>query len=427
MTGHNNYDNIKYSLDYPKNEVLAVAYIKRELERKFIKMSGFFKAVLVTGARQVGKTTMMKHLAEGTGRTYVTLDNTLARELAQRDPVLFFQTYKPPILIDEVQKAPELFEQIKIMCDESDEKGLFWLTGSQQYKMMKKIRETLAGRLGILELYSLSQRISFDIELDFSLDALKDRQQQMPKNDIQTVFQHIWEGGMPQTVGADDELRFEYYNSYIETYLMRDIAEEANITDYVRFRKFLNACAALTSEQVNYSNLAEAADISQPTAKEWVTVLQGLGIIYLLQPYSNNALKRLTKTPKLYFCDTGLCAYLSMWLTPATLMNGAVSGHFYENYVVMELVKNFAYSKSKANITYYRDSNAKEIDLFVEENDIIHPLEIKKSANPNNREVKKYEVLDKAQLNRGKGGIICMCEEPIPIDADNCLIPSNLI
>ena len=264
-----------------------MAYIKRELERKFIKMSGFFKAVLVTGARQVGKTTMMKHLAEGTGRTYVTLDNTLARDLAQRDPVLFFQTYKPPILIDEVQKAPELFEQIKIMCDESDEKGLFWLTGSQQYKTMKKIRETLAGRLGILELYSLSQRekngIVFDSELDFSLDALKARQQQMPKNDIQAVFQHIWEGGMPQVVGVDDELRSEYYNSYIETYLMRDIAEEANITDYVRFRKFLNACAALTSEQVNYANLAEAADISQPTAKEWVAVLQGLGIIYLFQ------------------------------------------------------------------------------------------------------------------------------------------------
>ena len=408
-----------------------MAYIKRELERKFIKMSGFFKAVLVTGARQVGKTTMMKHLAEGTGRTYVTLDNTLARDLAKRDPVLFFQTYKPPILIDEVQKAPELFEQIKIMCDESDEKGLFWLTGSQQYKKMKKIRETLVGRLGILELYSLSQKeksgISFDSELDFSLDTLKLRQLKMPKNDIQLVFQHIWEGGMPQVLGVDDELRSEYYNSYIETYIMRDIAEEANITDYVRFRKFLSACASFTSEQVNYSNLAEAADISQPTAKQWINVLQGLGIVYLLQPYSNNALKRLTKTPKLYFCDTGLCAYLSMWLTPATLMNGAVSGHFYENYVVMELVKNFACSKTKANITYYRDSNAKEIDVFIEENDIIHPLEIKKSANPNNREVKKYEVLDKAQLNRGNGGIICMCEEPIPIDADNCLIPSNLI
>ena len=408
-----------------------MAYIARELERKFLKVNGFFKAVLVTGARQVGKTTMLKHLAEGTGRTYVTLDNSTVRELAKRDPVLFFQTYKPPILIDEVQKAPELFEQIKIMCDESDEKGLFWLTGSQQYKMMKKIRETLAGRLCILELYSLSQReknqVEFDNELDYSLETLQIRQKKVPKNDIVSVFHHIWEGGMPQVMGADNELRSEYYNSYVETYLMRDIAEEGGITDTVRFRKFLNACAALVSEQVNYANLAEAADISQPTAKEWVKVLQGLGIIYLLQPYSNNALKRLTKTPKLYFCDTGLCAYLSMWLTPATLMNGAVSGHYYENYVVMELVKNYAYAKAKANITYYRDSNAKEIDVFVEENNTIHPLEIKKSASPNYREVKKYEVLDKAQLSRGNGGIICMCEEPLPIDADNCLIPSNLI
>lgn len=208
---------------------------------------------------------------------------------------------------------------------------------------------------------------------------------------------------------------------------MRDIAEEGGITDTVRFRRFLNACAALVSEQVNYANLAETADVSQPTAKEWVRVLQGLGIIYLLQPYSNNALKCLTKTPKLYFCDTDLCAYLSMWLTPDTLMNGAVSGHYYENYVVMELVKNYAYAKAKANITYYRDSNAKEIDVFVEENSEIHPLEIKKSVAPNYREVKKYEVLDKVLLKRGTGGIVCMYEEPLPIDNTNCLIPSNLI
>lgn len=406
-------------------------YIKREVERKFLKLNDFFKAVLVTGARQVGKTTMLKELAKGTNRTYVTLDNALARDLAKRDPVLFFQTYKPPILIDEVQKAPELFEQIKIMCDETEEKGLFWLTGFQQYKMMKNIRETLAGRLGIVELYSFSQRekngIFFETDLDFSLANLQARQAKLPKNDIVSVFNHIWEGGMPQVLGVDDELRSEYYNSYIETYLMRDIAEEGGITDTVKFRKFLNACAALVSEQLNYKNLAEAADISQPTAKEWVKVLQGLGIIYLLQPYSNNALKRLTKTPKLYFCDTGLCAYLSMWLTPQTLMNGAVSGHFYENYVVMELVKNYAYSKAKCNLTYYRDSNAKEIDVFVEENNVIHPLEIKKSANPNNREIKKYDVLDKAELNHGNGGIVCMCEEPVPLDNLNCLIPSNLI
>lgn len=405
-------------------------YITRDLERKFLKLNDFFKVILVTGARQVGKTTMLKHLSEE-NRTYVTMDNAMARELAKSDPVLFFQTYKPPVLIDEVQKAPELFEQIKIICDESDEKGLIWLTGSQQYKMMQKVRETLAGRIGILELYSLSERekagLVFENDLDFSLSTLQARQRKVSKNDVVKVFNNIWQGGMPQVQGVDDELREEYFNSYIETYLMRDVAEVGGIVDTVRFHKFLVACASLVSEQVNYSTLAEAAEIAQTTAKEWLKVLVGLGIVYLLEPYSNNELKRLCKTPKLYFCDTGLCAFLSMWLTPDILRNGAASGHYYENYVVMELVKNYAYAKSKVNLTYYRDSNAKEIDVFVEENNVIHPLEIKKSASPDRREIKKYNVIDKASLNRGNGGIICMCEEPIPIDVDNCFIPSNLI
>ena len=405
-------------------------YIPRELERKFRKLNDFFKVILVTGARQVGKTTMLKHLAES-GRTYVTMDNGMARELAQSDPALFFQTYKPPILIDEVQKAPELFEQIKILCDESDEKGLIWLTGSQQYGMMKKARETLAGRIGILELYSLSARekagIVFDDDLDFSLTTLQSRQRKLPKNDVLAVFRHIWEGGMPQIQGVEDELRQEYFNSYVDTYLMRDVTEAGGIADTVRFRKFLVGCASLVSEQVNYTTLAEAADIAPSTAKEWLKVLEGLHIVYLLAPYSNNELKRLSKTAKLYFCDTGLCAYLSMWLTPDTLRNGAASGHYYENYVVMELVKNYAYAKSKVTLTYFRDSNAKEIDLFIEENNVIHPLEIKKSSSPDRREVRKYAVIDKASVTRGNGGIICMCEEPMPIDADNCFIPSNLI
>ena len=406
-------------------------YIHRTLERKFLKMSSFFKAVLVTGARQVGKTTMLKHLAENENRTYVSMDNQMARALAKTDPVLFFQMYKPPIIIDEIQKAPELFEQIKIMCDETDERGLFWLTGSQQYHMISNIRETLAGRIGILELYSLSKNetdnIIFPNELDFTLDCLLERQKVSGKNDITDIFDHIWRGGMPAALDADEEQRQEYFNSYIETYLMRDVSEEGGITDTVRFRRFLNACAALTAEQVNYSTLAEAADISQPTAKAWLLLLESLGIIYLLKPFANNEIKRLAKTPKLYFCDTGLCAYLSMWLTRDTLMNGAASGHYFENYVVAELLKNYSYSQSKVNLTYYRDSNAKEIDVLIEENGRIHPLEIKKSANPNRREIKKYEVLEKTGMQTGAGGIICMCEEVIPINSRNSFIPCNFI
>ncbi len=408
-----------------------MTYIKRALERKFLHMNSFFKAVLVTGARQVGKTTMLKHLAEGQDRRYVSMDNAMARMLAKSDPVLFFQTYRPPIIIDEIQKAPELFEQIKVLCDESDEKGLFWLTGSQQYKMMENVRETLAGRIGILELYSLSgsesEEVSFPNELDFSLPCLRARQAVVKRNNIHDVYDRIWRGGMPAVLSADAEQRQEYYNSYIETYLMRDVSEEGGITDTMRFRTFLNACAALTAEQVNYKKLAEAAEISQPTAKEWLRLLRGLGIIYLLPAYANNALKRLVKAPKLYFCDTGLCAYLSMWLTRDTLMNGAASGHYFENYVVTELLKNYAYASARANLSYYRDSNAKEIDVFVEENGVIHPLEIEKSAAPDRREVKKYELLGKAGLAQGSGGIVCMCEEVVPIDAKNCFIPCNVL
>lgn len=406
-------------------------YLKRELERKFLKMNSHFKAILVTGARQVGKTTMLKHLAEGTNRTYVSLDNRMARELAQNDPVMFFQIYQPPILIDEIQKAPELFEQIKIMCDESDEKGQFWITGSQQYQMMKQVRETLAGRIGILNLYSLSQRekqgVLIEDDLDLSLQGLLQRQKLFEKNNIVNIYEHIWKGGMPDVQDIDREIREEYFNSYVETYLMRDATEVGGVSHTVKFSKFLSACAALVSQQVNYATLAEAADISEPTAKVWLNVLEGLGIVYLLKPYENNELKRLVKMPKLYFCDTALCAYLSMWLSPETLMNGAASGHYYENYVVMEFVKTYAYSKTKANLSYYRDSNAKEIDIFIEENDTIHPIEIKKSANPDRRETKKYSVIDKTSLKRGSGGIVCMCEEVIPIDSDNCFIPSNII
>lgn len=406
-------------------------YITRELERKFMQMDAFFKVVLVTGARQVGKTTMLKHLAKGTNRTYVSLDDLMARELAQSEPALFFQTYKPPILIDEVQHAPQLFEHIKLMCENTEETGQFWLTGSQQYNMMKHVRETLAGRIGILQLYSLSQRekngVFFDSPLDFSLDTLQERQKMLPANDITKVFEHIWRGGMPQVLGADEEMRQEYYSSYVDTYLMRDVAELGGVTDSAKFMKLLRACAALTAEQVNYATLASAADISQPTAKDWVRLLEGLGIVYLLPPYSNNELKRLVKTPKLYFCDTGLCAYLSMWLTRDTLMNGAASGHYFENYVVIELLKNYAYGKTKVALCYYRDSNAKEIDVFVELNGFVHPLEIKKSATPNRKEVKKYELLDKASIPRGYGGIVCMCDNPVPVDEKNLFIPSNLI
>jgi len=401
------------------------------LERKFLKMSGFFKAVLVTGARQVGKTTMLRRLAERDARAYVSLDDLMARDLASSDPDLFFQAHKPPILIDEVQHAPQLFGRIKAMCDESDATGRFWLTGSQQFGMMRGVRESLAGRIGVLQMHSLTKHeadgVAFDDDQDFAFATLSARQAAAPKTDAADIFGYIWKGGMPQLAGADDELRNAYYESYVSTYLMRDAAAFGGVSDELRFGRFLVACAALVGEQVSYKTLSDAAGIAQPTAKEWLRLLEGLGVAYLLQPFAHNALKRLAKAPKLYFLDSGLAAYLSRWPTSETLMLGPASGHYFENFVVTELVKCFACSREDARFSYYRDANAKEVDLFVERGGCIHPLEIKRSANPDKRVAKKFELLDKLPLRRGAGGIVCMAPEAVPISASECFIPAGLL
>ena len=406
-------------------------YIKRELERKFLAMNEVFKAVMVTGARQVGKSTMLKKMAEREERTYVNLDNSRDRELAKRDPGLFFQVYKPPILIDEAQKVPELFEYIKILCDESDQTGLFWLTGSESRKLLKQAGDSLAGRICILKMYSLSQREKAgkcDLgKMELSYASLLKRSSEFPENDLPNIYTHIWEGGMPGIIGMNAEQRMEYYESYIETYLMRDAVDDNGISDTEGFRKVLRACAAFAGNLVNYSDLAQAGNVSVPTAKEWIKILQSMGIIFLLEPYSNNELKRMIKTPKLYFCDTGLCAYLSMWTSMETLMNGAASGHFYENYVVSELLRMYACSKNRVNMTFYRDTNQKEIDIVLEENGTLHPLEIKKSSNPEKKWISSFHLLEKSSLKIGEGGIICMATKPFPIDENNNLIPSNII
>ena len=408
-----------------------MAYIKRELERKFLSMSSVFKAVMVTGARQVGKSTMLMHLAESERRTCVTMDDGKIRSLARSDPEMFFQIYRPPILIDEIQKAPELFEQIKIICDSTDECGLFWLTGSQSIKLMKESRESLAGRLCILKMYSFSQRELAGIyptePLDFSYAALAKRQLLFPPGDMVHVFDHIWRGGMPDVQKMDNEQIQAYYNSYIETYLMRDAVDDNGIQNTEGFRKYLRACAAFCGQLINYNDLALSAGISGVTAKEWCKILQSMGIVYLLEPFAHNELKRLTKTPKLYFCDTGLCAYLSSWTSRDVLMNGAASGHYFENYVITELVRNYAYGRESVNLNFYRDSNQKEIDLIVEEQGVLHPIEIKKGTNPDKTAIRVFSVLRNTLKPIGNGGIICMADAPFPIDESNNLIPSNLI
>ena len=408
-----------------------MTYIHRSLERKFLKMSHAFKVVMVTGARQVGKSTMLKHLAQDSGRTYVSMDDGDVRELANRDPKLFFQMYQPPVLIDEVQKAPALFEQIKILCDESEERGRFWLTGSQSKKLMKQAGDSLAGRIGILKMYSLSAKElegrPDDIPDSYSLSSLLQRKKALPDNNILDVYSRIWEGGMPDMISMDAEIRREYWNSYIDAYLMRDAVEDNGILDTEGFRKFLRACAAFSGELVNYNDLGSAAGVSGSTAKEWTKVLQTMGIIFLLEPYYNNELKRMIKTPKLYFCDTGLCAFLSSWTSRDTLLNGAASGHYLENYVVSEMLRNSSYGEKKVNLNFYRDTNQKEIDLVLEMDGQLHPFEIKCAASPDSKAIRAFSLLAKSGKEIGPGGIICMAAKPFPINADNNLIPVNLL
>lgn len=406
-------------------------YIKRDLERKFLHMSSAFKAVMVVGARQVGKSTMLKHLAEGQNRAYVTMDDSQLRDFARTEPKLFLQTYEPPILIDEVQKAPELFEEIKILCDNSDERGQFWLTGSQSKKLVKKAGDSLAGRLCILKMYSLSAREKLGVEsadeLEFSLKALIARQKTFPANNILVTFEKIWRGGLPDVQEKDEEQLGEYFNSYIETYLMRDAVDDYGIADTEGFRKFLRACAAFAGQLVNYNDLGVSAGVSGATAKEWVKILQSMGIVFLLEPYASNDLKRLTKTPKLYFCDTGFCAYLSSWTTRDVLMNGAASGHYYENYVIAELLRHYAYGKNKVNLNFYRDNKMKEIDLIIEENGVLHPVEIKKTAVPDKSALKAFSVLEDAGREVGGGAVICMSDRVLPLNENNFIMPSGII
>jgi len=407
-------------------------YIGRYMEAKFLRMSKAFRAVLVNGPRQVGKTTMLEQLAKNEKRAYVSLDNLEARALAKKDPELFFQNYKPPVIIDEVQYAPELFPYIKILCDTHKQPGEFWLTGSQSYAMMKNVTESLAGRVGIMTLNSFSfnelrgvPAYTEPFRVDF--DFLREREKSVNAADVGEIFAYIWQGGMPDAAGASVEKREMFFESYINSYLMRDVLELGKVTDTLKFRRFLTACAAETAQQLNLAKIAQITEIAATTAKDWLRLLEGLHIVRLIQPYYNNQLKRLTKTPKLYFMDTGLCAYLAKWLSPDTLYSGAAAGAYFETFVVSELFKHYAYASFTPNIFYYRDSNAKEIDLILETNGHIYPLEIKLAVSPNNRDVKKYELLDKASLPRGTGGIICMHKGVSFIDRQNIIIPAYLL
>ncbi len=403
-----------------------MSYIDRSVETTINKAAGMFSAVLVTGARQVGKTTLLKHMKSDI--PYLTLDDPILLQSAIDEAGSFFKTTPPPVIVDEIQYAPNLFSYIKMIADEGGKRGQFYLTGSQQFNMMKNVSESLAGRIGIINLLGLSLR---EIEGDPFNERFVPNEEYFTKRKLttkQTYYKQIWKiihkGSMPAMYA--DELDWQmFFAAYTRTYIERDVRGLAQVGDELKFVKFMTAMASRTSQMLNLSSVANEVGISAPTANRWLSILISSNIIYLLQPYYNNIAKRTVKTPKLYFLDTGLAAYLTKWISPEVLESGAMAGAFFETFVVAEILKSY-YNTGVLDpaLYYYRDKDAKEIDIIIEQDGALYPVEIKKTANPGEEHIESFSAIKKIKgVTLGTGGIVCMYEKHTRIDDKNVTIP----
>ena len=406
-------------------------YLTRTLEKSIQKVSDFFPVLLVTGPRQVGKTTILQACGSER-RNYISLDTLENRSLAQNDPALFLQRFKAPLLIDEIQYAPQLFPYIKAAVDEQKQSGMYWLTGSQQFHLMKNVSESLAGRGGILHLEGFSQA-ERDGQPERRLflptpKVIEDRAAFAPKTDIEAVFHQIWKGSYPRMHEADDDMWQFFYDAYVQTYIERDIRDLGSVGNELDFLKFMKVLAARTGQLLNYSDIARDVGISAPTVKAWVSLLQTSGLIFILQPYHNNINSRVIKTPKVYFMDTGLVCYLTGWNAPQTLENCAMSGELLETYVISEIVKSWWHNGKQPNIYYYRDKDRREIDVILEENGVLYPIEIKKKSNPNAGDIKAFDAVETVlKQKRGHGAVLCMARTHLPITAEVDAVPISYI
>jgi predicted AAA+ superfamily ATPase len=396
-------------------------YFHRTLSKILRNATATFPVVLLTGPRQTGKTTLFEKNREQS-RTYVSLDDPQVRGLAQTDPNLFLQTYKRPLFIDEVQYAPGLFPYIKMIVDREKKNGLFWLTGSQQFHLMKNVSETLAGRVAILELQGLSQSEKrFDPDSPpFLPDNLQKRHR---PTDVQQLYQRILHGSFPALFANENMDRSIFYASYLKTYIERDIHQLIRVVNEHAFLRFLKVTAARTGQLLNYSDMAKDVEVNMNTLKAWLSVLETSGLVYLLQPYHTNITNRVIKTPKLYFLDTGLCCYLSGWSNAEALSTGAMNGAILETYVVSEVLKSYWHNGKQPSCYFYRDKEKREIDLLIEQNGLLYPVEIKRTASPTTSHTKHFDVLAKLGIPIGKGAMVCLYEQAIPLNNMVNIIP----
>lgn len=388
-------------------------YINRHILPYLERMKKQFRVLLVTGSRQVGKSTLLKNklLPE---YDYVTLDDFSDLSIAQKDAALFFKNHPLPVIVDEVQRAPNLFLQIKLLADNSEEKGKIILTGSQSYKLLSNASDSLAGRVCIINMSSLSLREKYGI--DFNTEFLPTEEYiSKRKNFIKTyenLWNHIWRGSMPEL--ADDTVEWEsFYRSYIRTYIDRDVADLIDVKNLVKFNNFMQCIASRVGELFNADSLARDVGVTSKTISQWTSILESSGVIKLLQPYEKNVSNRAVKTPKIYFMDTGLVCHLVGWSSSQVAMNGAMSGSLFENFVISEIIKSYYNSgHDSKDIYFYRDKDKKEIDLIIEKDNILYPIEIKKSAQPTIDMAKSLSVLHKIPGKTvGQGCILCQCDK----------------
>lgn len=396
----------------------------REATEVIKKISDTFRVLLVTGPRQTGKTTLLKSFKpENMG--YVTLDDKILRKQAQDDPKLFLEEHPAPLFIDEAQYAPDLFSYIKINVDNSKAKGQYWITGSQQFNLMKNASESLAGRVGIVNLnsFTYSEIVKNENKDLFNPDKLK----KAAKIEVNDLFEIIFKGGMPEFYDNPKIDRNLYFQNYINTYIEKDVRELIEIGKLEEFKKFMVSVASRIGEQLNYSDISKDCGVSVPTIISWMSVLVSSGLVYLLEPYMSSQLKRMTHIPKIYFMDTGLAAYLAGWESARDLQLSSTSGHYLENFVICEIIKSYNARGIKPNLSYYRDKEKHEIDLVFYKNNKLYPFEIKKTASPNSSMISSFKYLENSKKEIATGGIICLYDNLMKMDEKNYIIPISSV
>ncbi len=404
-------------------------YISRNLEKTLLSLAKSFPVLLLTGPRQVGKTTLLEQIGKRLHLGYVSLDEFEIRSSAQRDPGLFLHQHPAPLIIDEIQYAPELLSYIKVRVDQSQRKGTYWLTGSQQFHLMKGVSESLAGRIAIVNLLGLSVAEETPTKRPkkplIPLEAFA--QQSFPPPDITALFSRILRGSYPRLALPDAPPLETFYGSYVRTYLDRDIRDLMRVSLLPQFETFIRLCAARTGQLLNIADLARDAGVSAPTAREWLNLLETSGQIYFLRPYYRNISKRLVKSPKLYFLDTGLVSYLTGWKTAETAQHGAMAGALFETFIVSELLKYYWNQGMEAPIWHFRTKEKQEVDILIDQDGILYPIEIKLATRINERDLAGMKQLKKATVSSGYGAVVCATATPYAIDTLTQAIPYTCI